>query len=753
MKKITALILAVILTAAMAVNALAATAGFPDIKDAGVERHVAVLQMLGVIGGDENGNFAPGGKLTRAAFCKMAVITMGNGDKEALYKNRTIFPDVRSNHWARGFVNLAATGEDRLIYGYADGTFRPDESITFGQAVTILMRILGYSDADAGMLWPEGYMTLAADKGLTDGLLGVSAGAAITRAQAAQLFYNLLAAPVKDGGSYIATLGSVTHDVVVMQLDVATADGTQGAVRTSEGVFKTANGIVPAGILGQRGTLLKNTAGNILTFLPDGNKQLTVTTSQAEAAWLKDAAGVRYEIPATVSAYTAEEIKTYGTAFIDIAAGMRVTFFYAEDGKIEAVYINTSKADGAVVAGSTVSSGSFSQLTDGDTGYSIMKNGAPATMGDIKQYDVVTYDKSARILNVTDFRLTGYYENCWPNMYSPSQVTVMGQDFPVLPSAIPSLSKYKVGQVITFLFTNDLQVAGAVTGGVYGSTAVGIVQPEVTASSAKVKLFNGLVISGDPSLSSDQAASYAGELVTVSSSAVGRISLAKLSRSNVAATLDLTTMKLGTVSLSPALKVFERVGTGGVTQIALSALTQTKISASKILYAGSDYASRISILVLNDVTGDRYTYGFLKEDQITTSNGTLTATNRTVAVINSDNPSGTTQVITGAAFTNGSPGGVAISADGQQAQVVVSLTEVKNVSRSAFYVRNDSTYLLIDGVEFPVWSEVECYNKMSKAWFKSDDPLSDARAFSETLTVYYDRSAADGGKIRMVVAG
>ena len=77
MKKITAVVLAVVMLCALASNALAASADFPDITDAGLARDVASLQMLGVIDGYDDGRFDPQGTLTRAAFCKMAVVIMG----------------------------------------------------------------------------------------------------------------------------------------------------------------------------------------------------------------------------------------------------------------------------------------------------------------------------------------------------------------------------------------------------------------------------------------------------------------------------------------------------------------------------------------------------------------------------------------------------------------------------------------------------------------------------------------------------
>ena len=99
---------------------------------------------------------------------------------------------MRSGHWARGYINLAVTinlgaasdgtGGTKLIRGMGNGTFQPDRAITYAEAVTILIRMLGYSDADAGMLWPKGYLDLAAKIGLTGGL-SLTANQSLTRAQ------------------------------------------------------------------------------------------------------------------------------------------------------------------------------------------------------------------------------------------------------------------------------------------------------------------------------------------------------------------------------------------------------------------------------------------------------------------------------------------------------------------------------------------------------------------------------------------
>ena len=157
MKRLISVLLSAVLAAGLLTPALAATPSFSDVSDPELSARVDSLRMLGVVAGDTAGTFRPNSTLTRAEFCVMAVNAMGNAGQVALYSTRTIFPDVRSDHWARGYINLAAStrlggGEDgggeMLMVGVGDGTFRPNQTITFAEAVTIMMRILGYTASD-----------------------------------------------------------------------------------------------------------------------------------------------------------------------------------------------------------------------------------------------------------------------------------------------------------------------------------------------------------------------------------------------------------------------------------------------------------------------------------------------------------------------------------------------------------------------------------------------------------------------------
>ena len=118
-----------------------------------------------------------------------------------------------------------------------------------------------------------------------------------------------------------------------------------------------------------------------------------------------------------------------------------------------------------------------------------------ASVQDIRQYDVTTFDRDNDILYVSDARVTGIYENVYPNQDTPATITVLGHDVPVLSSAAADLRGFKVGDSITRLHSYNGQVAGAVDPGTARSTAVGTVTSiqngTATVTSINLKDENG----------------------------------------------------------------------------------------------------------------------------------------------------------------------------------------------------------------------------------------------------------------------
>ena len=297
-------IMTFLLAVCMAVSLLAVPAGaantaavtFSDVGDKSTAVAVESLRLLGVLDGYGDGTFRPGTVLTRAQFCKMAVYAMNGSNELGRYRTVTVFSDVKPSYWAAPYINMAAKGKN-IISGYADGKFHPDRTVTVGQAVTILLRMLGYKDEDVGGVWPDSYMAEAALIGLTDGVSGTG-NEGLTRGQAAKLFLNLLRADQKEGGSYLATLGETRTGQMLVS---STADGPRGAgtalQMASGAVYSLADGKVSNGMLnGTKGTLLLSKNGNeALTFVPDSvGSSKVVVLSTAKATELTDTTGTKY---------------------------------------------------------------------------------------------------------------------------------------------------------------------------------------------------------------------------------------------------------------------------------------------------------------------------------------------------------------------------------------------------------------------------------------------------------------------------
>ena len=275
-KRVFSLLLALVLTLSAAAIPASAAESFSDVTDKKTAQNVEVLRLLGVIEGNGAGQFNPSGLLTRAEFCKMVVVLMGKGSDAMRYKTVTIFPDVRATHWAAGYVNLAVRqSEPKLLAGLPDGTFQPDSYITYGQAVTILMRVLGFADQDTGGIWPDGYINLAKSTGVSAGV-NLTGSANITRAQAAQLFVNVLSTG-KDGKGYTpagCTKGDKEVTLVSMNGDKLRISGEKDPktlVRPSSS----------SALNGLKGYLLTNSDGKVVTFVPKTSSTTGAAVSNA----------------------------------------------------------------------------------------------------------------------------------------------------------------------------------------------------------------------------------------------------------------------------------------------------------------------------------------------------------------------------------------------------------------------------------------------------------------------------------------
>ena len=187
MKKIFALLLSLIMTVVLVLPVSAKTAN-DNASDA-----VVTLNALGILVGDETGDLALDRKITRAEFATILTRVL---DMEDVSGASVEFTDVAKTHWA--YKAIASCANLNIINGCGDGTFKPENNVSYEEATKMVMCALGYEPyAKSKGGWPTGYLVAANQAKVLE---GVSAEA--TRGDIAQLIYNALSTPKMAQTSY-----------------------------------------------------------------------------------------------------------------------------------------------------------------------------------------------------------------------------------------------------------------------------------------------------------------------------------------------------------------------------------------------------------------------------------------------------------------------------------------------------------------------------------------------------------------------
>ena len=626
---------------------------FSDVADNYTATAIETLRLMGVLDGYSDGTFRPNAALTRAQFCKMAVYAMDGSSELGRYSTVTIFPDVKPSFWASSYINMAA--KKGVIAGFADGKFKPNQTVTAGQAVTILMRGLGYKDENMGGVWPQGYMAEAKTCGLLKSTGITSAYSALTRGQAAKLFLNLFEAK-RGTGEGAVVLFSFTPEKDEVYL--TNLDAGKGTLTAGGKPYTMAHPVTSTSLIGSKGKVVLNGDGEILTFLP-------------------------------------------------VTGGSGIS-------------------NAAVIIGANGSALGLDSLTGG-SGYTIYKNGSPASAADLKKYDVATYSAATNSVVVCDTKVSVYYEDCTPSPSNPTTITVLGTELNVLPTAVESLSQFKPGQQMILLLTADGQVAGAVAPNTSGARSNALA---VVDASGGMQLICGntlLKIGGDGS-------GYENSVVSVTSIKSGgkaALSLRAVS-GKVSGDLDVQAGTLGGKKLAANAMIFD-----GGKQVALAELSKSGVRASQISYARTNWAGEVDLIVLNNSQSDNEIYGraiveFKRDPE------TGEKSDQTIA-IEYGNGKTTKAINSGNAVSTGTFVAVQLNKAGTMFTRFETMSKLGNVSAGSWVGKTAVNY---GGRTYEVASDVQCYNLDTGRWMND---LDTAKNYGGTMNLYvYD------GVIRIV---
>ena len=185
---------------------------FTDSSKINYSEAVDVMSAAKVIDGYAEGDFRPTATLTRGAAAKIICnMILGPTTASALVADAAPYKDVPANHTFAGYI--AYCQKTGIISGYADGTFKPANTLTGYAFMKMLLGALGYKADVEGYTSPNWSINVAKqaiNAGLNKGLKGDFNGVkAVNREEACLYAFNTLKATMVEYDTTI-TIGGVT---------------------------------------------------------------------------------------------------------------------------------------------------------------------------------------------------------------------------------------------------------------------------------------------------------------------------------------------------------------------------------------------------------------------------------------------------------------------------------------------------------------------------------------------------------------
>jgi len=410
-------------------------------------------------------------------------------------------------------------------------------------------------------------------------------------------------------------------------------------------------------------------------------------------------------------------------------------------GEIDRVALLGGSMDGpAVVQGSW-----RSVLPDGLSAASVTRNGRTSTLGAIQDRDVVYWNAALGAVWAYSDKVSGVIQAVEPAS-SPTSVTVAGRAYSIETAAVAyalsGLGPYGPGDAVTLLLGRTGGVA-AVAEGWSAQERVGIVVSAANTSFPDGR--GGSYTARTVTLLSTDGQTYQypcsntwvkeGSVVRAAVGQDGELRLQSLSGSSLSGRVNAAGTKIGSVPLSPDAEILD-VGDGRGVRIFPARLAGLTLSGDQVRYCSKNSAGEVDCLVLSGVTGDMYRYGVLTDLDETDGDGSLYCSY-------SFDLDGQQYSLSGSTRYPVRQGPICVKGDPADPQSLTALTAAgRGELTQGRFRAGGQDYLLSDSVAV--------YEHRGGAYYLSS--LARAGEGDLTLSAWYDRPEADGGRIRVIIA-
>ena len=749
MKKIISLVLTVVILSGFIMipqNAFAYAS-----REEGV---ISLLKDLKIMQGDENGDMQLDRTVSRAEFAKIAVAASSAKNTVALGLKVSPYRDVRYTEWFAPYVRAAVTAG--YVEGYLDSTYRPNNAVKYEEAVTVMLRILGYSDNAFGAAYPYGQLAQAQGLDMLDDVNG-AIGTDMTRRQIMYLVYNTL--QDYSVGSAFSGMLLGTHDCAMSENQDVIATNAQDSSLGVDKVF-TSRGTYTKGdyfndnSVGATGKLFIKNNRDVVAFVPDiGNGGAEYETYFVYSTLTDSVVGYRngvfetINVPDSTVVYKNQSATNYAMVKNSLSMGDTMYVKRTGGGSIDYITYSSNTMTGPV----RVMSDNWLTNIGGSSSTTVMRDGVRSSAGAVLGNDIIYYSEPLDMVFAYSNKVTGVYENAIPTKDSPSKVVISGVTYNVEGvdafNNLSSSGTFNYGDTVTICIGKDGGAAGVVT-----STNMSNISTSVTGymTSAGKKTFTDSnnkqyssyyaeVVSTTGQTSTYETdydkSSYVGSVVSIKPNGK-KTTITKLSgNSGLTGAVSYAGGYIGSHTIALNVNILDITNqsvydTVLYKRVYLQRLDGMTLNASDVLYFASDSMGRVTDIILNDVTGDVYSYGIVTA-------GTNDNT------VNVDIDGTTSRMVSNSAIRGRGPCKILTSGGALRTAMTLntyngSISDL-NGERA---VINNVEYKLSDKVVIYKRSEVTKYQKIT---------LDEAISGNYGMIAYYDNTESNGGRIRIIV--
>ena len=253
----------------------------------------------------------------------------------------------------------------------------------------------------------------------------------------------------------------------------------------------------------------------------------------------------------------------------------------------------------------------------------VYRNGEAAASAELNEYDVYYYSENARIVWIYTRKAAGRITAVAPSASAPTSVTVAGTEYTIGSSqaatVLSSLNGGGVGQVVTLLLGMNNEVVRVLTGEAADQVFYGVVQNSARSlieddgadvrQSVTVACTDGVTrtVNVDKSLNFP-----AGLLVEITVTGDGE-QVARVDARSVSGTFNENGTALGGTPLADGVEIIDTTAEGVAGAIRPSRLSGVTLQSGDVRYYTTNAAGEIDRMILDNVTGDLWTYGVLDD--------------------------------------------------------------------------------------------------------------------------------------------